>query len=296
MKSIVKTSTQVAILVVSLIGLLSLSIVPKSADDKFVSVSKVIESNKVTAQIVGVGGYQESCLSFDLKNTTPDTLFLMLEPGRRVVSEDSSLQDILIVKERKFILPPFASLKVDGYGFCCRATKGSPQKNSKFNIGYMAPPGWVELAEVVNQNNFPAIAVQHAVWVLSDNHSIASIHYEKMAEIDLLRRTVAKIKGIELPWYSIDYVKDTAQLFSNKPEKVYGDFEYYLNRNSIVSINIRSAKGRLMTTLLEGEAQDPGKHVVKLNSNVKNWPKGEYDICVYEDYSNLNLRKRFVLN
>ena len=160
----------------------------------------------------------------------------------------------------------------------------------------MAPPDWIVLAEVINQNNFPKDAIQNAVWVLSDNHSMASIHSEKLEEIDLLRRTVAKIKGIVLPWYSITYEKDSTQLFSNKAERIFGNFDYYINKNVMVSINVRSTKGRLMATLITSEAQDPGKHDYKLNLNVKNWPKGDYDICVYEDYSNLNFKKRFTID
>lgn len=284
-----------AILVILMVLMLSLSNTNVSNSREFLSISKQMENRKLTAEITGKGGYQENCLNLKLKNQTPDTLFVKLEPGRRIVCEDSSYQDIFIVKEKLIILPPLASLTTDGYGFCCRASKGSPARNVKFNIGYMAPPEWIELAEVINQNNFPTNAVQNAVWVLSDNHSIASIHYEKMEEIELLRQTVAKIKGITLPWYSITYEKDTAMLFSERPEKLYGKINYYINKNAIISINIRGPKGRLMATPVPEETMNPGNHEYKVDLNIKGWPKGEYDICVYEDYSNLNLKKRFTI-
>ncbi len=292
-KSITIFNLLAAVLVVAMIVLLVLSNGVTSNKREFLSISKQIESNKLAAVIKGKGGYQENCLSFELKNLTRDSLFIKLEPGRRIVCEDSSFQDIFIVKEKMIILPPLASLNTEGYGFCCRASKGSPAKNSKFNIGYMAPPAWIELAEVINQNNFPTNAIQSSIWVLSDNHSIASIHYEKMEEIDLLRRTVAKIKGVELPWYTITYEKDTAMLFSERPEKLFGKINFYTNKNAIISINIRSPKGRLMTTLIEEERKNQGNHEYKLDLNIKGWPKGEYDICVYEDFSNLNFKKRF---
>lgn len=294
-KSITIFNILAATLVVAMIVLLVLSNGVTSNKREFLSISKQIENNKLTAEIKGKGGYQENCLSFELKNLTPDSLYVKLEPGRRIVCEDSSFQDIFIVKEKMIILPPLASLTTDGYGFCCRASKGSPARNVKFNIGYMAPPEWIELAEVINQNNFPISAIQHAIWVISDNHSITSIHDEKMEEIDLLRKTVAKIKGIVLPWYTITYEKDTAMLFSERPEKLYGKINYYTNKNAIISINIRSPKGRLMTTLIEEERTHQGDHEYKLDLNVKGWPKGDYDICVYEDFSNLNFKKRFTI-
>ncbi len=283
------------ILVVAMIVLLVLSFGRTSNTREYISISKQLENNKLSVVIKGKGGYQENCLTFDLKNLTRDSLFVKLEPGRRIVCEDSSYQDIFIVKEKIVILPPLASVTTDGYGFCCRASKGSPAKNSKFNIGYMAPPAWIELAEVINQNNFPINAIQNSIWVLSDNHSIASIHHEKMEEIDLLRKTVAKIKGIVLPWYTITYEKDTAMLFSERPEKLFGKINFYTNKNAIISINIRSPKGRLMTTLVEEERKDQGNHEYKLNLDIKGWPKGDYDICVYEDFSNLNFKKRFTI-
>lgn len=282
-------------LIIMVIIMLSLSNTNTSNSREFLSMSNQIENHKLAVDITGKGGHQENCLSFTLKNRTSDTLFIKLEPGRRIVCEDSSYQDIFIVKEKLIILPPLVSLTTDGYGFCCRASKGSPARNSKFNIGYMAPAGWVELAEVINQNSFPSNAVQNAIWVLSDNHSIASIHHEKMEEIELLRSTVAKIKGIILPWYTITYEKDTAMLFSERPEKLYGKINYYTNKNAIISINIRSPKGRLMATPVPEETMDPGNHEYKLNLNIKGWPKGDYDICVYEDYSNLNFKKRFTI-
>jgi hypothetical protein len=280
----------------SLIVFRSLSNYQITTEEKYSSISKNIENHKLESKIIGLGGYQESCLEFDLKNMTPDTLFIKLEPGRRIVSVDSSFQDILIVKERRIILPPYKSMKFDGYGFCCRATKGSPRKDSEFQIGYMAPPEWIVLAEVINENKFPISAIQNAIWVVSDNHSIASIHHDKMEDIDLLRRTVAKIKGVVLPWYSITYEKDTARLFSNKPERIFGNFEYYINKNAMMLINVRSQKGKLMATLLKDKANNPGKHLFKLDLNVKNWPKGEYQIYVYEDYANLNMKLPFTLN
>jgi len=51
----------------------------------------------------------------------------------------------------------------------------------------------------------------------------------------------------------------------------------------------------LMATLVPEETKNPGNHEYKMNLEIKDWPKGDYDICVYEDYSNLNLKKRFTI-
>lgn len=48
-----------------------------------------------------------------------------------------------------------------------------------------------------------------------------------MEEIQALRKTLAEVKGIELPWYNIYYLKDTVQMFSGKHNNLKGNIEYH---------------------------------------------------------------------
>jgi hypothetical protein len=106
---------------------------------------------------------------------------------------------------------------------------------------------------------------------------------------------VASLKGIELPWYSISFEKDTSTLFSGRAEKLWGSFEYSMKTNAIVTINVRNQNGMLMATLMKAMAHNPGKYLFDVDLPVKNWKKGDYEINIYEDYSNLNLTKKFTL-
>jgi hypothetical protein len=268
---------------------------PSADADKYISIEKLIKNRSIAEQITGMGGYQENCISFDLKNTTSDTIHVWIEPGRRLISGDSTLQDIFLVKEIKTSIPPYESKKLPGYGFCCEATMHAPPAKSVFSIGTLAPAPWVKLAEVINQNNFPPDAIQNAVWVFSNNHPVSSVADNNTPAIDLLRRTVASLKGIELPWYSISFEKDTSTLFSGRAEKLWGSFEYSMKTNAIVTIKVRNQNGMLMATLMKAMAHNPGKYLFDVDLPVKNWKKGDYEINIYEDYSNLNLTKKFTL-
>ena len=276
--------------------LLSFSFNRDATDNKkYISIQRHVDEGRLKAQITGLGGYQKDCIEFLLENNTPDSLWIQLEPGRRLVSEDTLIQDILIVKEENILLAAHEKKHLKGYGFCCQSSKRSPGNGSKFNTGYMAPAGWIELAKVINANKFPASSVQHAIWVLSNNHPISSIHATNMENIKVLRETVAGIKGIELPWYTLTFVKDTAQLFSGRPEMLFGKIDYYIRNNTVVTINIRDKRGRIVKSLTKGKTANPGKYTYDLKLNVKAWPKGEYNLYIYEDFSNLNKRKKFVL-
>ena len=261
--------------------------------NKYKSIDSLTLVGKLKTTIKGLGGFQENCIEFDIKNLTPDTQFIQIEAGRVLTADDTTLQNIFLVKRKTIDLNPFANVKVNGYGFCCKSHNSSPYLDSKFKIGYMAPPGWIKLAEVIDKNKFPVDAIQSAVWVLSNNHPISSISADDMASIDLLRKTVSEIKGIEVPWYSIIYEKDTARLFSDRPERITAEIEYYMRNDGILTINIRDKKGKIVKTLVQESQQGPGKHTFDLDLKVKGWPRGEYDIYFYNDFSNLNLKKSF---
>lgn len=264
-------------------------------DKKFESIEKLINENQLSAEIKGTGGHQAECISISLKNLTNDTLNVWLEAGRRLVSVDSALQDLFIVKNRKIELPPLQEQTISGYGFCCQSHNGGPRKDSEFELGFMAPPDWQELAKVIDEHEFPVSAIQSAVWVLSDDHSLSSVHSEDLEEIQLLRQTLADIKGVKLPWYTLTYVDDTSTLFTNKPEKMISDVSYFLNTNAAVSIQIRNSKGEIVYTVAHRINPGRGTHSFHLRLPVKNWPQGEYSLCIYEDYNNLNTKKTFLL-
>jgi hypothetical protein len=261
----------------------------------YLPLDTFLTSKSIEATVRSLGSHQKECVVLDFTNLTSDTILFFLEPGRRLVSKDSTQQDILIVKERQICLPPFASFQMKGYGFCCQSRKASPKINAVFSIGYMAPEPWVRLARLISKNNFSSGAVQHAIWVLSDDHPIGSIFEDGAEDLYPLREMVANIKGIAIPWYAVKYEKDSDRLFSGRPEKITGVFKYYLKNNSIITITIRNKQGQLIRTLVKGSPTGPGHHEYILDLNLKGWPNGVYYVFVHMDHSNLVISKSFVL-
>jgi hypothetical protein len=267
----------------------------KKSDPPYISIEELVKEHKLSLAVVGEGGHQGDCLQFELKNLTQDTLRVLIEQGRHFVSEDSSLQDILLIKNYEFLFPPLAKLVKVGYGFCCEASMRSPYAKALFNVGFMSPKEWKPVLEILSNNSFDPSTVQSAVWVLSDNHAISSVHDDKNEHIQSLREALAKVKKLELPWYNISYEQDTAMLFTGRYKRLWGSIDYQLKHNSFVYINIRSIDGIFVMNLVEDMPQPPGEYTYKWDISVKNWPKGEYDVNIYIDGANLLLKKRFKL-
>ncbi len=261
---------------------------------EYVSIEKLLNEHKISLDIKGTGGHQENCIAIDIKNLTKDTIYLLIEQGRRFVSGDSDLQDILLVRKHEFAAPPLATIQRIGYGFCCEASMRSPGAGSLFKIGFMAPKEWIKVLDVINTYDFEAGAIQSAVWVLSDNHDISSVYSKNEENMKRLRTILAKVKGIEIPWYSVSYKQDTALVFTNQHLKVWGDIDYQIKHNSMVSVVVRSLDGMVMETLIEDMPVNPGFYTYKMELPIHNWPKGEYEINIL-DNSNLLIKKKFKL-
>jgi hypothetical protein len=151
--------------------------------NKYVSIEKHILNNSLIVNIQGIGGHSAHCIQVNANNLTSDTLYVYVEPGRRLVSKDTTIQDIFIVKENKIIILPYDKSTFLVYGFCCQSSNSSPYSASVYTIGHMAPPDWITLAKIINENTFPTYAIQSAVWVISNNHPISSISSNDMESI-----------------------------------------------------------------------------------------------------------------
>lgn len=260
-----------------------------------VPADSLLKKGQLKCSIISLGKFSDNAAAFTFTNLTDQTLDFYIEPGRRCVSDDSTAQDILIVKRKNISLPPFEKVTVNAYGYCCESTMHAPQKGSAYAITYMESQQFIRLAEVISDNTFPTSAEQHAVWVISNGHSIASVTDEDPAKVQLLRETLAKIKNIELPWYHIAYEKDSVLVFSGRHTKISGQFEYYVKNNAVINITVKNKNGTTIRKLTPDSPHNPGNFTYYLDLDVKGWPKGDYRICVLEDHSTLNLEKAFSL-
>jgi hypothetical protein len=264
-------------------------------DKKYLPFGDCVEKGKVNAVFTSTGGHQGNCIAVNLKNLSKDTVFFFMEPGRRLFASDTSMQDILIVKRQEVALLPAEQRTISAYGFCCESNNGSPLKGLSYSIGQMAPADWIKLSKHLSEHNYTASTTQSAVWVLSNNHAVSSVCAEDEKTIMPLRKLLAEIKGVEVPWYSTTYIKDPARVFSNVPEYIYGDLDYTLKHNAIVSIVVRDKWGAIAKMLVEEAAKGPGVQKYELDLNVKGWGKGEYVITIMEDYSNINTSRKFII-
>lgn len=262
----------------------------------FTSVQVLVEKEVLSVEVKSIGGFSGYCVEFSFKNRTSEVLGVWVEAGRRLVSDNVNSQDILIAKDIKLNLTANELQTVKAYGFCCQSSKAAPRAGETFQLGFIAPADWLSLTDFIKTNNFDESDVQLAVWSISDHHNPASLcATEKNTPAYELKKKVAEIRKLNVPWYCVKYEPDELLLFSHRHELVSGSVDFQVRRYCSVTIQIRSEAGRLIKTIVNEMPYTEGRYEVVLNQKVKGWAKGKYTILVIEDGSNLIQKTEFSL-
>ncbi len=259
------------------------------------SIQKLIETGKVKALFRSSGGHQEYCIEMKVKNISDQALTVEIEPGRRLVADTVSDQDMLIVKDQTIALAAGQTFIAKLYAFCCQKKDRSPAKGHSFKVGTMASAALVKLAQFISKKNFSTSAVQNAIWVLSDKHNLSSVHEGDRQENAELRALTAELAGIKMPWYYISYKDVPGMVFSDKASILSGKIDYTLTSATSVTVIVKNTNGMIIRTLLENKAQNPGRQVVPLSFPVSGLSKGKYQILVLDDDINLIHSREFEL-
>ncbi len=266
-----------------------------SLSREFISVQKLLDTGQLGSRIKSLGGHSGRCIEWELQNNNSDSLYVWIEAGRKLDSDNPGEQDILVVRHERVALGPRESTKVAVEGVCCQATNSSPETESSYSPGKMAPDVWVLIANYISASDFPSEVVQHTIWVLSDEHDIRSIPAIQGFSTQALREKVAEVLDIDLPWYSFDYSDDSLELFSGERSHIFAEIPYEIPFHAIIGGVIYDATGKIVYQSPMYNART-GKNVFVLNASIAGWPNGRYTFEILEDLHTVNQYRAFSLD
>lgn len=275
------------------IGLFLVALQTK-ANHKTLDLQKAIDLKVVQAKTTGLGGYQGFCINMELKNISKDSLFVVIEAGRRLNSIDDRYQDILIVKEQIVQLKTNETKNVKVKGYCCQASNSSPSAGTKYDINKIADTKLMLLARYLSSKNFDSQAEQRAIWAVSNNHQTASITSNNDSLLLPLRQFVATLKDEPLPWYTIVsniHVYPSGNI-SITPLYLKGNLEYSNDKADFVTMIITNEKGIPVCLTKTQWLNACTKENYNLNLPVKGLEKGKYTIVLKTDEKEL-MQKEF---
>jgi len=259
-----------------------------SAKKDTVAISKAFLKKIIKLDIKGKGGYQGECLSMKIKNNSADSILIFIEAGWRFDSSDSTMQDILVVKDQYLPLAKKQEKTFGVEGFCCQAHNKAPAEKSKFAIGDSSKGQLRTIAKYLNKVKVSISNIQNAIWVMSDNNDLSSVEDENTEPSKKLREFIAKLKGIEVPFYSTSYKNEPGSVFSGKPKNITAKLAYSINNDlALVMANIRDEAGTIVKSFIIQKGAMRGEYTFDMDWDVSNMTKGKYTVRIYENQREL---------
>lgn len=244
---------------------------------KAILLNDAVKQNLISIEVEGEGGYSEKSLKIRFLNLTKKNLEIKIPAGQIFHSQDSSLQDLIIVKGKVLALEKQQKRLSKFHGLCIQASNGSPRMGSIFNLGSLATGSLLKVAEFIFHNGlFEDDSAQSAIWAVTDGHRLEYINHPKLAEF------TANLLGKELPKYTIiqhnQAVAPGQPAFQYAPAKIEGVFEYYLGRDERVNFGLYNSEGTLIRSFFEDKAQLKGYWKFTFDCEISRLPKGKYSV------------------
>lgn len=249
-----------------------------------ITLQKALDNHYVSSQVFSNGGHQGNCIDLTLKNISPDSLIVEVEPGRRFNSIDEKNQDILVTQQTFFVLAKNQSATKSIKGFCCQANNHSPSKGAKYDVNKLAETALVLLAQHLNTNIFSNDAAQNAIWAISDKRPTAAISSQNDTLLQGLRNLVATIKNEPIPWYTLitkTYVFSNGAI-QTTPIALRGKLEYSNGKDTYTTLSVVNNKGQEVGKIIKQWTLQGTNHY-DLNYPLVGLKTGDYKIELKTD-------------
>lgn len=211
-------------------------------------------------------------LTITVTNRTSENINITIPNGQLFVSTDPEVQDIITTETNDLIVTNIPVVKTI-QGMCVQSSHRAPGDEDTYSTGKVASGNLLKLTqEIERTKRFNSVA-QHAVWAITDNHSIDDIY-----SLDDEDET-----GTHLQDFTREVLGVTTQVVTrsepviHKPKRTMGGtFTYYFSQPSSVSIAIFNDKNVVVRELFQETKKKAGEHNFDFQFDASDFPEELY--------------------
>lgn len=226
-----------------------------------ITLEEALKQGKVSMVATGNNGstHYLKPLQIELKNNTSNKVVIRINSGYRFLSEDSTVQDIVITEDELIALNPHENHNATLSGMCVQRHNSAPCSDDAFAFGGYAAPALRAFAAKVDSAHWQNSQAQQAMWVLSDGRDLANIYtYGDDAEWQIV---VAAARAAKLP------VPDRQAFMAEQAKRsgayanVRGSFKFKFSQPVAIHIALFDENNIVLQEIYRETAQ-PGSHQV----------------------------------
>lgn len=244
-------------------------------------LNSLLSGKQLSIHATGTGVHSGDAVLATVKNTTGNTVSTSIPAGWTFASADEQVQDLIVVREERFVLRPGASRTITCRAFCTQGGLRGPNEGERYRPGDLAAPQLVSLAQAVDAGAYDDHVVQAAVWVLSDGYAIAGMGALDSTATDTLRMLVARLSGQPPPRYGVRFVEEPGRVCTGRPGMVEHRFDMAIAVPSVLYAAVLDAQGKMLQVLEDRSYQPAGRYARRFEVPVEGYVPGRYAIHVW---------------
>lgn len=242
---------------------------------KIISLQEAVDQELIELDIKGNidSPHYYKPIELKVKSVSDFSFILNVKNGQRFLTQDSSVQDMIVVKSELIALEPGSEKSLDLNAMCTQRQNRGPAQNERYVLGPMAEKHLLQVSQKVQALETYNTIGQYAIWTISNNIGLDEIAGFNEVEAEALQKFVSEITGRKIP------EKDTTDYLTNynRPSLAVrtlgGKFEYGLVKTSAVTIGLFNEQNIIARELLNKPVAPRGDHVLNF----------EFDMAAYTE-------------
>ena len=244
------------------------------------SLSQALSEGLVTLQAEGLGGYNGESLQATVTNVGKRALRIVLGPGMVFQSQDTALQDLLVVDNEEYVLAANQKRSFKLVGYCCEMHRSGPGEGSVFQLVNQSNEKLGQVATYLYRNFLDKNPMtQQAIWSVSDNADLSAVWDRNQPEKSKkLIEFLAQLTGRPVPWYRSEYAKAAPgpQMAKRPMMMIEADWEFTLPENDSLTLAVFNDAGQQVDVLMTNKLYSSGIYTFTFSYKTNRLPKGVY--------------------
>ncbi len=252
-----------------------------------IGLSEALKTRMVVMEAVNTAGaYKGKTTKITLTNNTANPLQVKIELGTILRPDDSFYQPMVLSGEELIVLQPMKKNEADVYTFCGNSPRSCPSRGSHYSYMGMGSNALIELLRFVKSHALYDYLGQDAVWVITNNHSIANIYdADREALTKQLIDLLCKVTGRPKPDYYalVNHIEVPDQpAYVPKPLKIIANFEILLDTPKTLTLGVYDEQGKMIQPVFENQEFKRAGHRFGVEFESADVPSGNYHIMLKE--------------
>lgn len=246
-------------------------------------LSTALKEHKITLKGTSTKDpYNGKGLRITIENITRENLLLVMDSAIIMRPEDAENQNLIIGGTELLAVNAGKPRTMDLQTYCGESNDRAPVADHPYYFESVGSSNMGKVLAFVKANAVSNDMAQHAVWVLTNKHSLSDVYDKDYPALSRKLVTyMGQLLGIEAPQYFTIKEINTLQGASVRPEKtlkLVANLQWTLTAPEKLSLSIYNDKNERIASYFNGKDFIKGRYDLNASFETIDYPAGAYTI------------------